>query len=263
MPLISTRRTIRTQRHVAVALTAGLALLLAACSSSTKPSAGAQPSASLGAATATATATATAPSDETPSSPAATHAYPKDYAKAILTAWADKDAAYLALLTSSDDQRKLYATGSPNQHWTKAGSDGAAGSGYDSYYNKSGDWLVLRTGNEATAEHKWHAGSVQTWDPITFSNDATTYARAFIDAWINANKTRMVKLSSQAVANHFNDLETPDSAYTIGPAPGGNAAGHTYLRIKDTASDLDVVIVIANPKLGTPGAMEGCSPSCG
>ena len=136
------------------------------------------------------------------------------------------------------------------------------GSSYATYTNKNGDAIVIRMNNESLSQKTWHAGSVQTWDPMKFSNDATTYAKSFMDAWINKNKTRMVRLSSQSFANHFTSMTTPDASYTIGEAPGGNAAGHTYLEIKDAASSLDVIIVVATPTLGGPGAIEGCNPSC-
>ena len=253
-------------RLIAVALSVGLLVTMAACGSSTATGNG-------GLATAGSSATAT-PSTATPSTGGtpttaatattapATHTYPSDYAGEILKAWAAHDTAYLKLLTSSATTTQLYGLGHPDMHWTSVGGDGAAGSSYQTYDNKNGDSIVIRTGNQATAAKQWHAGDVQTWDPITFPHDATAYAKAFMNAWINGNKIRMVRLSSQAVAQHFTALTTPDSSYTVGEAPGGNAAGHSYLEIKDAASSLDVVIVIANPVLGSAGALEDCNPTC-
>jgi hypothetical protein len=250
---------------VAASIGVGLVLVLGACGSSSgsgrggladagsSPSPSTTTSSPTGATTPTATAT---------TAPPATHTYPANYAGAIIKAWGDHDTSYLNLLTSSATTAQLYALGHPDQHWTSIDSEGAMGTSYATYTNKTGDLIVLRMGNEALSAKQWHAGAVQTWDPMKFPADATAYAKEFVDAWIAQNKTRMVRLSNQALADHFSSLTTPDSSYTIGAAPGGNAAGHTYLEVKDAASALDAVIVIANPGLGAAGAIEGCQPSC-
>jgi hypothetical protein len=264
MPLPSIHPTSRQASWVAAVIGVGLLLTVAGCGSSGGSGQGGL--ADAGSSASASPTTSATPTDASTASATATtsttHTYPSDYAGAILKAWVDHDSTYLKLLTSSATTSQLFGLGHPDQHWTSIDNEGAMGSSYATYTNKTGDAIVIRMNNESLSQKAWHAGSVQTWDPMKFSNDATAYAKSFMDAWINKNKTRMVRLSSQAFANHFTSMTTPDASYTIGEAPGGNAAGHTYLEIKDATSSLDVVIVVATPVLGGPGAIEDCNPSC-
>ena len=87
------------------------------------------------------------PSHHASSAPSS-HAYPSDYARAILTAWGGHDTSYLTLLTNTSTKNQLYGYGSLDQHWTLASSQGATGSSYASFYNRDGDWIVLRSVND-------------------------------------------------------------------------------------------------------------------
>jgi hypothetical protein len=124
----------------------------------------------------------------TPTPAPATHAYPADYAGAVLAAWAARDSAYLTLLTSSATAHTVLGYGNINTHWTLIRDDGAAGSTYASYYNNGGDEVVLRLTNDEIAAHHWHAATVQSWDVMTFPGTATAYARKYVDGWIAGNR---------------------------------------------------------------------------
>ena len=245
---------------LALALVA-TALVAAGCTSSTAGAGGLNPAASPGptaTASATATATATAPSSANPT----THAYPTDYPGAILAAWGAHDAAYLTLLTDAATVAQLDALGSPDMHWTAVPAQGAMGSSYAGYYNALGSMIVLRTDNAATAARQWHAGSVQSWDIMTYPGTATDYLKKFLDGWIAGNKQRMVLLSSDAIAAHFLATTAPDSSYVLG-APSG-AAGSTYIQVTDAGDGLNTSFQIGNATVGQPHAIIGCTPTaCG
>ncbi len=204
----------------------------------------------------TATAPTTTPPTTPTTAPPATPPYPSDYPAAILSAWAAHNATLLALLTS-DHPAILNIPGHPDQHWTAIGCDGAAGSNYCSYYNNNGDEITIRLGNEAIAEHHWHAGSLQFWDPMTYPTDATAYADTFVKAWIAGNKKRMQLLSTTSVTNHFLAIPPPDSDYHLTP---NGTAGHIYVEITHSGG-LDETIAIIDPPNGAH-AIEDCFPTC-
>jgi hypothetical protein len=170
--------------------------------------------------------------------------YPTDLNRAVLDAWSTKDTTRLALLTS-DPQDFLAIPGHPDQHWTRISCDGAAGSGYCTYYNSDGDQITIRTGTQAAAEHRWHAAMLWSWSPITFPSDPQKYADAFMHAWIEGNATRMQLLSNQQVVNHFRTLSTVDYTYTITTE---GAAGHTYAHITN-ATGFDQTLTLLNEQV--------------
>jgi hypothetical protein len=170
--------------------------------------------------------------------------YPTDLNRAVLDAWSTKDTTRLALLTS-DPQDFLAIPGHPDQHWTRISCDGAAGSGYCTYYNSDGDQITIRTGTQAAAEHRWHAAMLWSWNPITFPSDPQKYADAFMHAWIEGNATRMQLLSNQQVVNHFRALSTVDYTYTITTE---GAAGHTYAHITN-ATGFDQTLTLLNEQV--------------
>jgi hypothetical protein len=205
--------------------------------------------------------TATAVPGHHATSAPASHPYPSDYARAILTAWAAHDTSYLTLLTNGSTKTQLYGYGSLDQHWTLASSQGATGSSYASFFNRDGDWIVLRSINEQTATHQWHAGSIQTWSKISYPSDPTAYVKYYMDAYVDGNAARMTKLGSQAMTTHFIGLSSkPDSGYSIGTPDG--TAGHTHIEVTESSVSFDVVFRVVDQDLGLAGAIEGCDSGC-
>jgi hypothetical protein len=192
-------------------------------------------------------------------------AYPSDYAAAIMTAWGGGDSGLLTLLTTSATAHQmLHDLAGTDQHWTRTNSDGAAGSSYVTYDNQDGDSLTLRTVNTETAAHHWHAGSVETWDPMTYPHDDIAYVRAFMNAWVSGNRTRMELLASQPITTHFLGLTRPDASFTVTEVAGSGAAGHIEVAIGDTASGLDAKLKVATAVVGASQAhgIEDCDPTC-
>lgn len=252
---------------------AGLVVLLlaTACTSNAKPSgAGAlgtvSPTASGTATAPTGTGPSTAGSGATPTGGATTHAptnhtYPADYAQAVLNAWSSGDTSYLILLTDADTAAHIHAFGNINHHWTHIRDDGAAGSSYDSYYNNAGDEITIRVINDEISQHHWHAGSVQSWDPMTFPAGATAYAKKLVDGWINGNKARMNLLGTTGLTGIYLALDTPSSGYTLG-APFASGPDDVEVEIKDTSTSLDTSVIIHTATLGHQHAIIGCDIGC-
>jgi hypothetical protein len=237
---------------LAVALVA-VPLLLATGCRQARPAA--QPTAGPPATTASSPASTpawTPPATTPPTAGAVT--YPADYHGAVLAAWASHDTQRLALLTS-DPQDFLAIAGRPDQHWTKVRCDGAMGSEYCSYENRAGDAIVIRVSWEAYTQHRWHAADLQSWDPMSYPNDPTAYARMFVNAWVDGYRTRMLLLSTPVVVNHFMALDLIDMSYTIDT---DGAAGHTYARITH-GGGFDQTITIVNDTVSRrmPHAIDG------
>jgi hypothetical protein len=265
MPLPATRSTHRTALVIALAA-ATLTMSLGACNHNATGTgqlgAAANPSPGFGAVTGPPSAPASGGSaSATPSATPSSRAYPSDYARAILTAWANHDTSYLTLLTSTSTKNQLYGIGSVDQHWTLANSQGATGSSYSSLFNKSGDFIVIRTINQQTAAHQWHAGSVQTWDKISYPSDPVAYVKYYMDAYLDGNTARMTKLGNQTMTTHFMGLASkPDSSYTVGTPDG--TAGHTHIEVTEASVSFDVIFRLANQNLGQANAIEGCDSGC-
>lgn len=271
MPVRPARR--RGPRAAATAFAVATLLLLAACSTTAARSGGG----TLGPVTSSPTAggtagtgspsgapsttppTTAAPHTSAPSTaPPASHAYPSDYAQAILQAWAAHDTAYLTLLTSSATASQIFSWGDINTHWTLINGQGAAGSSYQTYYDAAGDYLVLRTINEQIAAHQWHAGSVQTWDQMKFPADATDYAKEWVDGWIQGNPPRMTLLGTSALTTYAQaHFSTPSTGYSLTLIPSLNE-----VEVKDPATGLDMSVIIVPASLGHHHAINGCDIGC-
>jgi hypothetical protein len=262
--------SVRTRKYVAgMAVSAALALALAACTSSSvggtgslangAPSAGTSASAPGAGASSTPAAPTTHPTTAAPTS----HAYPSDYAGAILAAWKAHDTAYLTLLTSASTANQLYGFGDINQVWTRLAGSGAAGSTFWQCYNAAGDWIVFQTNNVSTGAHTWHAGHVSTWDQMTFPDDPNQYVKHFVDAWLNGNVARMKLLSSATVTAQFTSKSSkPDFSYTVAAAPGGGAAGSQYIEAKEADPAFDVTLQLISQFLGHEHAIAACQSGC-
>jgi hypothetical protein len=200
------------------------------------------------------------PTTHPPTVAPVTHAYPGDYAGAVLLAWAARDNAYLTLLTSSATAHTLLGHGDINTHWTLIRDDGAAGSSYASYYNNGGDEIIIRTANAETAAHHWHAATVQSWDVMTFPATASAYARKYVDGWIAGNRARMDLLGTTALTTFYlTTVTTPSPDYVL-HAPFGGGGGDVEVEFTDTGVDSSVIIHPAS--LGHQHAIIGCDLGC-
>jgi hypothetical protein len=264
--MIAIPRPGRGSKLVLTAATAAL-MLLTGCASNSKPNGGGQLGQVSGPVTTpggtgggtpstgpTNTPTITPTTPHTP--PPASHAYPSDYAKEILLAWAARDRSYLTLLTDTSTANQILGWGNINTHWTLINGEGAAGSNYATYYNNGGDYIVIRTVNDLVSRHQWQAGSIQTWDQMTFPVDATQYTKELVDGWISGNKARMSFLGSTALTTTLLGLTTPSTGYSI-PTPTS-----TSVEIKDPTTGLDAVLALDATKLGHQHAITGCISGC-
>ena len=260
------RHTTATIRNIALIGGAlAVAVTLAACSGSKPTGSGA-----LSGSTGTPAASSTASASVSPS-PVATVTvtapepapYPSNYPAAILAAWKAKDTARLAQLTSASTANHLINDlGSVNQDWIHIRDGGAMGSSYVSYYNTKGDLLVLRIGNEAVSEKKYHAGSLQTYDKMTYPADAVAYVKEFVNGWLDGNADRMRLLSSDTITTHYLGLSMPDTDFTAAMVLGSGAAGHVEIEVKETSPAFDQTLKVATPLLLGAHAIEDCDPSC-
>src|SRR5215475_2271382 len=197
----------------------------------------------------------------TPASAPPTHPYPSDYARTVVTAWVNRDASFLTLLTNASSKNRLFSIGSVDQHWTLAASEGAAGSSYASFFNDDGDWIVIRMINAQIAARQWHAGSIQAWDKIAYPADAVAYVNYYMNAYLDGNTARMTELGNQAMTTHFMGLTTkPNSEFTVGTPDG--TAGHTHIEVTEPTASFDVTFRLVNQNLGVAHAMEGCDSGC-
>src|SRR5262245_25976352 len=159
--------------------------------------------------------TATPSTPATPhTSPPVSHAYPTDYANAVLLAWGAKDKPYLTLLTSSSTANQMLGWGNINTHWTLITSEGAAGSSYTMFYNNGGDYIVVRTVNPMSSAHQWHAGSIEKWDQMSFPADPTDYAKKLVSGWMTGNKPRLDYLGTTALTTLLQGKTPPSPDYT-------------------------------------------------
>jgi len=171
---------------------------------------------------------------------------------------------FLTLLTTASiAHHLLHDLGGPDQHWTHIGGEGAAGATVQTFYNQDGDEVTIKTNNAAVAARHWHAGSLQSWNPMAYPSDDQAYVTAFVKAWIAGNRTRMELLASQSVTTHFLTLATPDSLFTVAEVLGSGAAGRVEVKVTDSATSLVATLIIATPVLGMAHAIENCDPSCG
>jgi hypothetical protein len=193
---------------------------------------------------------------------ATTPAYPSDYARAVLDAWSAHDSTMLALLVSDPTQfGPPSIPGRPDQHWTRILCEGAMGSGYCNYYNYDGDEIIIRTSNQMTAAHQWHAASLQSWNPITFPSSEKDYADEFIHAWIDGNLAREQLLSTTPVISYFATLAKIDYSYTVTvctPSPGRSY--FNFYRPPSFTETLRVINwgTVPDPRHHVEGVLPGC-----
>jgi hypothetical protein len=267
--MIAVPRRRRGRALVLTAAASAVLALLGACTSGSSSAGSGQlgqqsgPVASPGGGggTPTSTPTTTGTPTTTPStphtSPPASHAYPSDYPLAVLTAWAARDHAYLALLTSTSAANTMFGWGNINTHWTFVSGEGAAGSDYSSYYNNGGDFIVIRTVNQLTSTHQWHAATIQTWDQMKFPAGPTDYAKELVSGWMTGNQARMNYLGTTALTTLLLGMTPPGDSYTATYHPSIKE-----VEIQDGSTGTDISFIVDTTKLSGHNAITGCDIGC-
>jgi hypothetical protein len=119
----------------------------------------------------------------------------------------------------------------------------------------------LRMIDDDVSQHHWHAGSVFSWDPMTFPASATTYAKNYVNAWIAGNTIRMNLLGTTALTGIYQGMATPTTSFTVS-APINNGSGEVEVEIKDSTTHLDTSVIIHTASLGHAHAIGGCDIGC-
>jgi hypothetical protein len=199
------------------------------------------------------TPTLTRAPTSTPARPNPAGPYPTDYPGAVLAAWSSQDPGRLALLTSDPNDFRAIVPRRPDPHWTRIDCTGPANS-LCQYANPDGDAMTIAVNTEAVSRHEWHVANLYRWNPINFPADARAYADAFMHAWIDGNRTRMLLLSTKRIVDHFSALHPIDVGYTINME---GAMGHSYARITH-AGGFSQTLSINNIQvdLGLPHAID-------
>ncbi len=267
-------------RRAAVAVIAAGMLALAACGSNSPQNVTAEPSGQgqIGdAPEASATANASSPAATTTTlsngggggGTTNPNPYPsnaKDYGLEILKAIANNNDARIADLSSVSTaqyvQQQNYK--SKNGQWTHTNCQSGS-TQYCHYYNQTGD--TAQVGIDATKLGTKGAGSSVTIDGGSFSTSAAPYVQAFGTAWEAGDYTKMVSLSSIAIASHFNTLPKFSSVSagisTTGPAPcpAPNAAKTCVALVQvggtATLSAKNLIVDVAKISAGNPNGIIG------
>lgn len=243
-------------RVIALTLVAALALLPAGCGKhgvTSETPGGGQAVGSSPSATAAAT---------TPAATPATAEFPKTaraYAESVLAAWKQHQLEWLGDLTTPQVQEQIIEIpGPPNQSWTYHTCNGAAGSTFCEFFNANGDAIVLRVTNSLLG--KAHAVAGVTFQPTTYPNNAEDYVKAFIKAWQDGNRPRMLALANQNEVDYFTHYTPPENYSTCGEG----AMGSTYVRVYNS-DGLNYTIRVVNQFLGQKHAISehtDITPSC-
>jgi hypothetical protein len=191
------------------------------------------------------------PKDEPPPPPAGFPSDARLYAEAVLAAWGGNQSARLADLTSAPANQKLAAMpGPPNMHWTFVDCDGAAGSSYCSFYNDSGETILVRLTNQGLGSP--HAVTDATLSGLP--EDGVEYTREFVRAWQRADHTRMLQLGTQNVVDSLKELAAApqNPTFTIDSGGGG------LLVVKVASTDgFSIFLQIGTTLLGQQHAIVG------
>jgi hypothetical protein len=197
------------------------------------------------------TATTTPATSTAPPAPG----YPdgaRQYAEAVLAAWKAKALQTLANLATAQVHEQIIEIPMPvNMNWHYSQCDGAAGSTYCTFFNDPGDKFVLKLTNALLG--KPHAAVGVQLDQTEYPSSATAYVKAFIAAWQEGNRWRMLELANQAEVDYFTHYTPPAPGYLT---CNDGAAGSTYVRVYN-ADGLNYAIRVINAQLSKPHAITG------
>lgn len=180
-------------------------------------------------------------------------AYPSDakaYAQAALKAWMAKDYTRLGQLAQSAAVQQVKDSvtygGLPANSWHFINCEGAAGSSYCTFINDDGDVTHIRVINQVLGAPM--AVQEIPLERTEYPKGASSYVGAFLSAWQNGNKYRMLAYASSGVVSHFSG--TPLQAYTLFC---DGAAGSIYVQVNEggNASVPKFVLRVNNEKAST------------
>src|SRR5215831_19069556 len=130
----------------------------------------------------TATSPAAGPA-RTSAAPSPTSEYPADarlYGESLLLAWRTAQFTTVGNLVTADVLLQLQTAPKLEPNWAYGNCQGAAGSTYCLFTNSDGDAATIRVDNQLLG--KAHAIIEVKLDQTTYSNNATEYVKAFIEA---------------------------------------------------------------------------------
>jgi hypothetical protein len=142
-----------------------------------------------------------------------------------------------------------------NMTWHYGRCEGAAGSTYCIFFNDDGDKFVLQLNNQLLGQA--HAGVSVQFGQIEFPSAATAYVKAFVAAWQDGNRWRMLALANQNEVDYFTHYTPPDPGYQTCE---DHVAGSTYVRVYNTVG-LNYAIQVTNAQLGKSHAIAGHAPT--
>jgi hypothetical protein len=156
--------------------------------------------------------------------------YPNDakgYAQATINAWVGGQSTRLGQLAESGAVSQFGSIqGHPDTHWQYIRCDGAAGSSHCTFRNNNGDQLDLRVVNENLGKQRAVAEVV--YDRTTYAGNATDYVSAFLGAWFNGNRQRMLTYANSKTVD-FLSKYSPLQDWTPQNNAPNEPAGHTYV----------------------------------
>lgn len=202
--------------------------------------------------TATATATATAPASPAPITYPATA---QAYATLAVKAWANHDAPRLAAYVNAGGASSftnLPKVGGPWKfHNCFADGDNAA----CTFDNPAGDRLTV---DVIPADMGQPHGVTSAFvDKTEYSKDPASLVGAYVSAWQNDNRARMIQLSNSSTTTKVTVLKAPDSTMMPTPPDTTTKFGHTLVTIDARIGIAHYLITfdVDNGKLGHPHAM--------
>jgi hypothetical protein len=191
------------------------------------------------------------PTTEAPPPPS----YPdsaREYAEAVVAAWAGGDEDRLADLTTAQVHEQIIEIPTPIDHnWSFDECATVVPNRSCGFYNSNGDKFVLLINPDLLG--KPHGAIEVALDLTEYPDNAVTYGREFVNAWRDGNTNRLNKLATDAVITYITGKTTPAAAYR---ACGDGAAGSTYVRIYGGGGP-EYVFQVQNQALGGPEAVVG------
>ena len=181
--------------------------------------------------------------------------YPKDartYAQAAIKAWMARDYTRLGQLATAAAVQQVKDSvtygGLPSNSWHFISCEGAAGSSYCTFINDNGDVTHVRLANPVLGAPQ--AVNELPLERTEYPHNAASYVGAFLNAWQNGNRYRMLAYANPDVVGHF--AGTPLQATTLFC---DGAAGSTYVQVNEggNASVPRFVLRVGNEKAAAGG----------
>jgi len=182
--------------------------------------------------------------------------YPKDargYAQGAITAWANGWKDRLEQLSGPGVAPTFLNLGArPDSQWQYHRCEGAAGAQYCTFRDTTGNQLQLRITTQLLG--KPHALAEVVYEKTEYPAGAEAYVGAFILAWANGNRQRMLALANNATLNAVGGGKAPASwtAQNNAPPP---ADGFTYV-FETSSNGFSMTFKVRSSLLGKPHAIQ-------